>query len=157
MSGVDRLLQTGSYGVPTGFPLIPRVLRRPMRVRKTADTSGDSVWDAGVPEPSIPSGITGLRLRARWWTPQPGRKNNGGEAEIRTLERVANSSASTGQKHARRGRCKPGRPASGRQLRTQFCHCTGTALLPCTAPSSVPQMGALVSVSPPRITVGLCR
>ena len=85
--------RTGIYGVPTGFPLIPRVLRRPMRGRKTADASGDLCWDAGGPEPSIPSGITGLGLRARWWTPQAGRKNNGGEAEIRTLERVAPSTA----------------------------------------------------------------
>ena len=51
---------------------------------------------AGMPGgPSRPYllAIVGLGLRARWWTPQPGRKNNGGEAEIRTLERVAPSTA----------------------------------------------------------------
>ena len=31
---------------------------------------------------------------------------------------------------------RPDRPASGRQLRTQSCHCAGKAFLSCTAPSN---------------------
>jgi hypothetical protein len=81
----------------TGFPRGSRLSRGFYAARcvweKLPTRPGIYAGMPGGPEPSIPSGITGLGLRARWWTPQPGRKNNGGEAEIRTLERVAPSTA----------------------------------------------------------------
>ena len=65
------------------------------------------------------------------------------------------SNASTGQKHSGLGQRTPGCPSLGRQFNMQFIHCSGIASLPCTAPSNAPQIAALVSVSPPRITVSI--
>jgi len=70
-----------------------------------------------------------------------------------TSNRSASSNASTGQKYSGRGWRTFGYPAAGRHLSRDSTHCAGTASRPHTAPSSAPQMAALVSVSPPRMTV----
>ena len=65
----------------------------------------------------------------------------------------ANSGAATGQKHSGRGRLTCCCPAAGRQLSKHSVHWAGIASRPYTAPRTAPQIAALVSVSPPRITV----
>lgn len=68
-------------------------------------------------------------------------------------KRAARSKASTGQKHSGRGRRTCGCPAAGRQFSTHSLHWSGIALRPHTAPRSAPQIAALGSVSPSRMTV----
>ena len=65
----------------------------------------------------------------------------------------ANSGAATGQKHSGRGRLTCCCPAAGRHLSKHSVHWAGIASRPYTAPRRAPRIAALVSVSPPRITV----
>ena len=73
--------------------------------------------------------------------------------QFRPTKRSASAKASTGQKHAGRGRRTCGCPAAGRQFSAHSDHWAGITFRPHTAPRSAPQTAALVSVSPPRMTV----